>query len=304
MLTWRSVRSAMVSAILALVVFCWPTSAQQPMTLNVSAFANPWYNGGGGQNPPFISFTASPGQVLKFISVTGSRSCAFYVPSVGPEGETTGGCSGPDAITGVNGISGFSDAGGEALVGMFLENQEPPLNNPATGIGQIFRVGNGKDAMGKPITIPVPPTATRLILAFPDFCAGGLPGCYFDNAGSVTATFTIGCPVKVSVIASEAFMGAEYSPDDGSSLNDAASACGFAWFNWQQQITNAPIGSPIRPNFPSLNAANISPIDGSLVAPQAFYDPPPGGYTYQIPGSVRFLTMVCENSSLTFSRCG
>jgi hypothetical protein len=79
------------------------------------------------------------------------------------------------------------------------------------------------------------------------------------------------------------------APAPATTLPEYAATCGFASFDWQQQITVDPGGDTIRPSNPSLNLMNISPIDGSLVAGPssatglasnypAYYDPPPGGY--------------------------
>jgi hypothetical protein len=268
----------MIAAILLLIGSCIPLLAQQPLTLDVSAFANPWFNDGGGVNPPFVSFPASAGKAVRFLGVTGLWSCAFFVSSTGPD---TGGCLGPVDIAGVNGVSGFSDPIGRPLIGMFLEDQDPPLSNAAAGIGQIFKVGNGQDALGKPLTVAVPPSATRLMLAYPDDCQDGLPGCYFDNAGSVTATFTIGChaDVTVSIGAGGTAMEAAFTPTNGVSLNDAAHSCGFVGFNWQQTLTVLPSPSP----FFAKTAPSVR-----LTAPPPFNDGPPGGYTYQSPAEPPF----------------
>lgn len=63
-----------------------------------------------------------------------------------------------------------------------------------------------------------------------------------------------------------------FTPNRGQTLSQAAAACGFTSFNWQQLITNLPL-----PNtFFDTNFNNLS-------APVPFNDPPPDGYTYQSP---------------------
>jgi hypothetical protein len=63
-------------------------------------------------------------------------------------------------------------------------------------------------------------------------------------------------------------MHAIFKPNTGS-LADAAKACGFLGFNWQQWITTLPSPNPFRASL----APNVP-----LVAPPPFLDPPPGGY--------------------------
>lgn len=85
-------------------------------------------------------------------------------------------------------------------------------------------------------------------------------------------------------------MQARFVTPNSMTLPDYATSCGFTSFNWQQQITIDPGGTSIRPKNPSLlNPQNISPTDGSLIAPPPYYDPPPGGYTgggYDISNSL------------------
>src|ERR1022692_2519538 len=87
-------------------------------------------------------------------------------------------------------------------------------------------------------------------------------------------------------------------------VDNFATDCGFSYLNWQQQITLSPydpsnkVNTTIIPNDPSFLPMSVYPLNCSmlnvqdwmnpqngcsLVAPSTFYDPPPGGYTYQ-PG--------------------
>ncbi len=63
-----------------------------------------------------------------------------------------------------------------------------------------------------------------------------------------------------------------FTAKQGNTLTQAAAACGFTSFNWQQLITNLPAPSP----FYTADFEN-------LLAPAPFSDPPPNGYTYQAP---------------------
>src|SRR5262249_53331362 len=77
-------------------------------------------------------------------------------------------------------------------------------------------------------------------------------------------------------------MNASFAPTDGGGpigLADAATACGFTGFNWQQQVDSLPAPSGLFPvNRSALNPKNLSSLDGSLQAPPIFVEPPPGGY--------------------------
>lgn len=61
-----------------------------------------------------------------------------------------------------------------------------------------------------------------------------------------------------------------FTANQGKTLAQAATACGFTTFNWQQLITNLPLPSPF-----------FDTDFNNLFAPTPFNDPPPGGYSYQ-----------------------
>jgi hypothetical protein len=117
------------------------------------------------------------------------------------------------------GLSGFNITDfDDALAGVFLEDTLPLSPPPALrfyasdgsqggtkinfqtlspAIGQLFFIGDGRAGFNEPSRriqlFNVPPTATHLYLGYLDTCGGGpgLPNCYSDNAGAVTAHFTI-----------------------------------------------------------------------------------------------------------------
>jgi hypothetical protein len=64
-----------------------------------------------------------------------------------------------------------------------------------------------------------------------------------------------------------------FTPNLGYTLAQAAPLCGFDSFNWQQTITNLPSPSPYY----------TADTFENLTAPMAFNDPPPAGYSYQLP---------------------
>jgi hypothetical protein len=121
----------------------------------------------------------------------------FGPPYFGPSGN---GASGSN-LTSLDGISGYIGPQGP-LAGVFLDDSIPSSGPaPATidfspsglginfstlspGLGQVFYIGDGVDAMGDFQTFIAPAGATRLFLAIPDgFGFGGAPGAYDDNDG-------------------------------------------------------------------------------------------------------------------------
>ncbi len=88
---------------------------------------------------------------------------------------------------------------------------------------------------------------------------------------------------------------ASYTPANGLNLQEAATACGFIGFDWEQLVTNAPCPSGMFAQVPgNLASSNLCP-DGSLtaglqpngvVAP-AIYDIPMGGFKdFVVNGSI------------------
>jgi len=66
---------------------------------------------------------------------------------------------------------------------------------------------------------------------------------------------------------------ATFTPNFGYTLAQAAQICGFTNFDWQQLITVLPL-----PNtFIAVGSG------AQMYAPPGFLDPPPGGYTYELP---------------------
>jgi len=181
-------------------------------------------DGSDGYTPAVYKFSAKPGQILVFSNVTGGWTCRVGDPGGPADGAFAGACFSDLGASWTNPIgpfSGYTTANfANALVGMFLEDSLP--TSPATPlsfvrgaptisgeistdfetlspvIGQVFFIGDGMTGTGsgKHQIFFVPPTATRLYLAFIDTCAppgpqGGAPGCYSDNGGSITVDFGI-----------------------------------------------------------------------------------------------------------------
>jgi hypothetical protein len=61
----------------------------------------------------------------------------------------------------------------------------------------------------------------------------------------------------------------------GYTLAQAAQLCGFTGWDWQQTVTSLPLPNPF---------FQIGTPSRQLSAPPPFLDPPPGGYTYNLPG--------------------
>ncbi len=164
------------------------------------------YQIGPGILPPEYDFAAGTGQVLTFSDITGVVSWQNFDPNTsnGPNGGTG---HGGTHIPSYGGISGITDDNRNFfLVGVFLDNTEPadpapPVldftsSDPLTlspQLDQTFFIGDGLTPGGDVKQFYVPPTATRLYLGFEDAVGfDHLPGGYGDNAGQLTATFTLG----------------------------------------------------------------------------------------------------------------
>lgn len=188
--------------------------------------ARTWISGGpGGYNdgsdgiaPAVFTLPASSTQILTFHSVKGQWACGS-VTLCGPDGSQDSICQN---LTG--GFNIDSPIGPfpeivltdfvSPLAGVFLEDTlpvtaPPPLrfyfSNSSQGgipaafqtlsplIGQVFFIGDGRTATGTGNTqlFAVPPTATHLYRGYIASCSNSVPGCYYDNNGTLAATFTL-----------------------------------------------------------------------------------------------------------------
>ncbi len=168
----------------------------------------------GGILPPSVSFSAGAGKAITVCSVTGAVTFSLGTLALnGPDGFST---SGITDVTNLNGIAGLKATNIGFLAGVFLDATTPSGPGPArldftsSGLGQSFAslspalfqtffVGDGKTGTGSGSfqTFNAPSTATRFFLGFVDGCliqSGLGPGCYGDNSGSFTATFTFDGP--------------------------------------------------------------------------------------------------------------
>ena len=195
-----------------------------------SAYMDIWQSGGykdGSDGVPPVSYTfpAAPGQALTFSSVTRTWSCGNDATPNGPDGTDSGSCYvNVNNFVPVGPFSGLEMTDfSRPLVGMFLADTLPTSAPPtlrfywsdsspggiqtnfatlSPQIGQVFFIGDGLTGTGTGAiqAFSVPSTATHLYLGYVDLCsAGGPPGCYSDNSGSMTATFAISeCAFQVS----------------------------------------------------------------------------------------------------------
>jgi hypothetical protein len=220
-------RISIVAMLVQLCLASVGTLSAQTSVVTVSAFTDIYqsggYNDGAGEGavPPFAYvFPAGPGQVLTLLSVTGQWTCNDPAnPPYSADGTTIVGPCYPRANINPTGpFSGYDNTDYQgAMVGMFLECGLPTkvaptlrfyFNDGSQGgiktdfevlqplIGQVFFVGDGLTGTGtgKHQLFLVPPTATHLYLGYVDTCSSSgyaSPGCYFDNGGSITATFRI-----------------------------------------------------------------------------------------------------------------
>ncbi len=194
----------------ALHAFPWPVhglgySLTVPATANISSagLASPVAPGGFGAGTLPVAVQIPSQQLYFQLDATGSVAFdGIYRSADGRENYASN-------ILPYGGISGFRADVMFPLTGVFLTDAPPQAPAPVTldfrseglglnfseispGIGQIFFVGDGRDAMGSSQRFNIPPDATRLFLGFADaFLGQGEPGAFEDNTGwlSVTVTF-------------------------------------------------------------------------------------------------------------------
>jgi hypothetical protein len=178
----------------------------------------------------------------------------------------------------------------------------PVINGPfgvATGFTNVFTgwfssLGSAQelitfDTNGQPTVAVLMPGAlgpgSGAVVFFSDsnFLLGSFLGDPNDTTLVLNSLALSGCQVTITYMSGppkssdghNTTMMATFMPTSGT-LIDAAIACGFQGFEWQQTITNLPCPSPFDAN---LSQGNKCP-DGFLMAPPNFNDPPPGGYTF------------------------
>jgi hypothetical protein len=196
--------------------------AQESVSLTVDATMDIYRAGGyndnssGGIAPVAFTFPAGGWRTMTFPTVGGVWGCQNGLREYGADGETSGAClsaAGPTNFGSIGPFSGYqaTDFVG-ALVGIFLADTLPAtppaalrfyVSNRSDGgtqtdfltlsprIGQVFFIGDGLTGTGTIQTFVVPPAATHLYLGYVDTClppGNTVPGCYFDNVGSLDVT--------------------------------------------------------------------------------------------------------------------
>lgn len=198
-------------------------------TIDISATANifsaggntPAAPGGFGAGTTVLAGTwsAFPGRILRFSSVTGLVSCCgglVPIPYTGPDGGSPVSSGTDTNINSTGGISGIQFTGRQMfLVGVFLDGSTPSGPAPAILsytnassqgasfsplIGQTFFIGDGLTGTGSGAVqdFLIPATATRLFLGFADSVGfTGDAGTYSDNLNhssspnGLTAVFAV-----------------------------------------------------------------------------------------------------------------
>lgn len=156
-------------------------------------------------------------------------------------------------------------------------------------------LAGGSQKLGWNDTTPSPVTGYNGTINM--LIPSGLPSS-FPADFKVITDITVGCgpfPIDVYKLSTTALfvqdwptISAQYKPNGGQKLSEAAQACGYTQFEWQQWITQLPCPSPDPPADPSaiLNPKNkcsdSTTTPGNLTAPPTINDPPPGGYN--LPG--------------------
>lgn len=181
--------------------------------------------------PVGVNLSHGTGRRIEFSDVTGTVSAGPGWPEVGPDGGTVG--IGPTYGTNIfsyNGVSGIVADRFLFLAGVFLTDDQPiegaapdRLDFRTIGtefhgltplINQSFFIGDGRTTVGESQQFHVPEGATRLYLGFLDSFnfgwtqGGDLPYAYWDNTGSLTATFTVNAVPEPSTFILAAIAGA------------------------------------------------------------------------------------------------
>jgi hypothetical protein len=175
------------------------------------------------------------------------------------------------------------------------------LTFPATisGQGSVSVVAESDNGPGTPRTVVQSSISASGTLRMPPLLIGSsgmysinlTVGALANGDGSTPVVSTarvMRCEMTVHVVGNGTrVIEAVALPTSVANLRDAAQACGFIGFNWQQKITELPCPSPFKaadPANPKLSLDNFCPKDsatpGNLKAPPEVNDPPPGGYTY------------------------
>lgn len=168
-------------------------------------------SGDGGSNPDVFTLPSSP-IALTFSSVTGTITLNGGGGYNNPDGlVVSGGENGNESSdNATGGLSGITEAGQGALLGVFITATSPstvptPASLDFQTIGttfaslsplldQVFFIGDGLtgNGSGSVQQFNVPAGATELVLGIGDAPGyNGSPGSYGDNSGSFNASFAV-----------------------------------------------------------------------------------------------------------------
>jgi hypothetical protein len=196
--------------------------------------------------------------------------------------------SGPDQIRRTR--QGPYDGADDILVGVVNESSQPLPEMSMQSPEAIFGFdGDGIDTFGAPGNASDPtgyggPNATFANISS-DMTTGDVDFITPIPPGG-TAYFSLELPLTGSSSCQSALtnilhgpvlqnlrtqIAAYVEPENGLTLKEAASLCGFAKFNWQQAVTNLPASNGL---------TKFGTDAPELIAPPAFWDPPPDGYRY------------------------
>jgi hypothetical protein len=214
----------LVVVVVLMVGLIAPASAA---VITIDAQSNLWVAGqatapGGGETPPYISFTAGDVLWVQFDNVAGTASCggptSALCTATSGDGQIYIGGGTNIAAPGNSGLSGFDYIGRVMfLIGVFLTDSPPSGANPADfliytdalangpsfspALGQVFFIGDGQGSSGVQLFVP-PSGATRLYLGFADgvplFGSANTPaspGAYADNSGQMVGTYDLVTPI-------------------------------------------------------------------------------------------------------------
>lgn len=226
----RSGRGLVVGILTALSCLLAPVAAQADQTFNVAVSgtadifgagltqvpalgsSGTTMNPGGGTLPPGVSFVASPGEYVRFPSVTGAVYCdSSMMPTATPNGPCGSFNPGGTSLDAVGPISGITDAqSNDFLTGVFVGAGPPSGSPPASldfssmAIGanyltlaplldQVFFIGSGTTSAGALHGVTAPPARRG--------CSWGSPTEPHSTVRQATTTITA-APIRHPSISS------------------------------------------------------------------------------------------------------
>ncbi len=238
-----------------------------------------------------------PGLAVACFALLSTGSLSAQCPAVGQDSACDTVITITDTGTSISytGQPGYSEgqagAGVESLVGVINNSSQPLSQLGLSSTLPIFAFyGGGIDTFGVPGNFAdstgyggpnayftsIDTTQSNGVVNFLNPIAQN-GGTSFFSLPAFLAQATSCSDVLTKAISVPASGGTQinsvFTPNLGYTLAQAAPICGFDSFDWQQTINNLPSPSPYY----------TADTFENLTAPLPFNDPPPAGYSYQLP---------------------